>query len=81
MTGLTATPVGAVPTVMGEPVTVLVVGSITDTVLLSKLVTKTRPVTGLTATPLGPLPSVMEPVTVLVTGSITDTVLLPWLVT
>ncbi|CFC97205.1 Uncharacterised protein [Mycobacterium tuberculosis] len=49
--------------------------------LLSKLVTKTRPVTGLTATPLGPLPSVMEPVTVLVTGSITDTVLLPWLVT
>ncbi|EQM16502.1 hypothetical protein GuangZ0019_4192 [Mycobacterium tuberculosis GuangZ0019] len=64
-----------------EPVTVLVFGSITDTVLLSKLVTKTRPVTGLTATPLGPLPSVMEPVTVLVTGSITDTVLLPWLVT
>ncbi|CFG84005.1 Uncharacterised protein [Mycobacterium tuberculosis] len=82
MTGLTATPVGAVPTVMGEPVTVLVVGSITDTVLLSKLVTKTRPVTGLTATPLGPLPMVMgEPVTVLVAGLITDTVPLPKLVT
>ncbi|CFQ29708.1 hypothetical protein X077_03274 [Mycobacterium tuberculosis BTB05-481] len=50
--------------------------------LLSKLVTKTRPVTGLTATPLGPLPMVMgEPVTVLVAGLITDTVPLPKLVT
>ncbi|CKU10009.1 Uncharacterised protein [Mycobacterium tuberculosis] len=39
MTGLTATPVGSSPTGMGEPVTVLVAGSITDTVLLNWLVT------------------------------------------
>ncbi len=39
VTGLTATATGPSPTVMGEPVTVLVAGLITDTVPLPKLVT------------------------------------------
>ena len=67
--GLTATPMGFAPTVIGEPTTVLVAVSICETELPPMLVTHTLDPSGLTATPTGFAPTAIE-VTAVVEGMV-----------
>ena len=80
--GVTATPIGHVPTGMSVGFLVLVFTSIVDTVPLSRLVTKAVLPSGVTATPSGTEPTAMSVgFLVLVFTSIVDTVPLPLLAT